>query len=44
LLARTAEVPAQTEWIFIARAAMKGRSCADVMAEMKWMVSKVHCG
>ncbi len=40
LLVKEGAMPAQTEWIFIARAAIKDRSCADVMTEMRRLCVK----
>lgn len=40
LLAKDGAVPERTEWIFIGRAALKGKSCADVLSEMKWVIRK----
>ena len=34
LLAKDGEAPAGTSWIFIGRAAMRGKACAEVKAEM----------
>lgn len=41
LLAKAADVPEGVEWIFIGRSALKGKTCADVAAEMKWIMSKM---
>lgn len=41
LLAKTEAVPSGVEWIFIGRARMKDKSCAEVMAEMRWAVSRL---
>jgi len=40
LLAKDAKVPDSTDWIFIGRAALRGKRCSQVMDEMKWMFSK----
>lgn len=41
LLVKAADVPEGVEWIFIGRAALRGKTCADVAAEMKWIMSKM---
>ena len=33
-------MPEKTEWIFIGRAAMRGRRCSEVMEEMKCLASR----
>ena len=40
LLVREGFAPERTEWVFIARAAISGRKCAEVMEEMKCLVSR----
>jgi len=40
LLAKDGAAPEKTEWVFIARAAIAGRRCADVVEEMKCLVSR----
>ena len=40
LLVKSGDAPGRTEWIFIARAAIGAKTCADVMREMKWAFSK----
>lgn len=35
LLVKEGAVPERTEWIFIAKRAIGGRTCAEVMAEMR---------
>ena len=40
LLAGEGSVPEKTEWIFIGRAALKGRRCQDVMDEMARLASR----
>lgn len=35
LLVKEESVPEKTEWIFIAKRAIGGKACADVMAEMR---------
>lgn len=32
--------PEHTEWIYIARRAIGGKTCADVLREMKWAFGK----
>ena len=40
LLVKDGSAPLRTEWVFIARRAIIGRKCADVMEEMKWVFSR----
>ena len=40
LLVKEGSAPANTEWIFIGRAAMKGRTCSEVKEEMKCLMSR----
>ena len=40
LLAKEGLAPEHTEWIYIARGAIGGKTCADVMREMKWAFGK----
>ena len=40
LLVKAGLAPEHTEWIYIARGAIGGRTCADVMREMKWAFGK----
>ena len=40
LLAKGGEAPERTEWLFIARRAIAGRKCSDVMEEMRWAFSR----
>ena len=40
LLVKSGDAPEKTEWIFIARAAIGSKMCADVMREMKWAFSR----
>ena len=40
LLVKDGSAPLQTEWVFIARRAIIGRKCAEVMEEMKWVFSR----
>ena len=35
LLVKEGAMPEKTEWVFIARAAIGGRSCAEVLVEMR---------
>ena len=41
LLVKADVAPAGTEWIFICRAAIRGRRCHDVAEEMKCIMSRV---
>ena len=41
LLVKEGVMPEKTEWIFIGRAALKGRKCQDVMEEMARLASRV---
>jgi len=40
LLTKEGVTPEKTEWIFIGRGTMKGRTCAEVMTEMRALVGK----
>ena len=40
LLVKDGSMPEKTEWIFIGRAALKGRRCRDVMEEMARLASR----
>ena len=40
LLVKEGAMPDRTEWIFIGRAALRGRCCAEVMDEMRWVLRK----
>ena len=40
LLVKEDAMPEKTEWIFIGRAAMRGRRCSEVMEEMKCLASR----
>ena len=40
LLVKEGAMPEKTEWIFIGRAALRGRRCCDVMEEMKCLASR----
>ena len=42
LLAKENAVPEKTEWIFIGRASMKGRTCQDVKEEILRLASRVR--
>jgi ribonuclease P protein component len=44
LLAKEEAVPPQVEWVFIGRRSLLDKTCAEVMAEMKWVMSKVFRG
>ena len=37
LLAKDGVAPERTEWVLVGRAAMRGKSCGDVMRELKWV-------
>ena len=41
LLVKEEEMPAKTEWIFIARGAIEGKRVDDVMREMRWCVKSI---
>ena len=41
LLVKEDAMPKKTEWIFIGRAAIGGRKCAEVMEEMKWCARRL---
>jgi len=40
LLVKEGGAPAGTEWIFVGRAAMRGKTCAQVMEEMRCLMSR----
>ena len=40
LLVKEGAMPANTEWIFIARSGIGGQKTEDVMREMRWMCGK----
>ena len=40
LLAKEGEAPANTEWIFIGRGAMRNKSCSQVKEEMQCLMSR----
>ena len=40
LLVKEGAMPEKTEWVFIARAAIGGRSCAEVMEEMRRLCAR----
>ena len=37
LLVKEGSVPERTDWVFVGRSAMRGKSCCDVMRELKWV-------
>ena len=37
LLVKSGEAPANTEWVLVARASMRGKTCADVMGDLRWI-------
>ena len=41
LLVKEGAMPGKTEWIFIGRAALRGRKCQDVKEEMARLASRV---
>ena len=43
LLVKEGSAPANTEWIFVGRASMRGRKCAQVMEEMRCLMSRASC-
>ena len=40
LLLKEGSAPERTEWVFVARAAIGGKMCADGKEEMKWLFSR----
>jgi ribonuclease P protein component len=40
LLVKDGAVPANTEWVFIGRGAMRGKTCGQVKEEMRCLVSR----
>ena len=40
LLAKGGEAPQGIEWVFVARRAMSGRKCGDVMEDMRCVLSR----
>jgi ribonuclease P protein component len=40
LLVKGGEAPANVEWVFVARRAMSGRKCGDVMEDMRCAMSR----
>ena len=42
LLEKGGEAPLGVDWVFIGRAAIKGRSCEDVKAEMRRVMEKAN--
>ncbi len=40
LLVKEGSVPEQTEWVFIGRASLAGRTCPDVMEEMRRLCAR----
>ncbi|MBR1920466.1 MAG: ribonuclease P protein component [Kiritimatiellae bacterium] len=40
LLVKEGAMPEKTEWVFVARAALKDKTCRDVMTEMGRLVSR----
>ena len=44
LLVKDGAAPAGTSWVFIGRAAMRGRMCADVKEEMRGLMRKACNG
>ena len=43
ILVKDGRIPANTDWIFIGRASLRGKCCADVMDEMRWCVKRLFC-
>ena len=41
LLVKEGAMPEKTEWVFIARSAIGGATCARVMEEMRWCVTRL---
>ena len=44
LLVKEGVMPEKTEWVFIARAAIAGKKCENVMDEMRWVLRKLSGG
>ena len=44
ILVKEGEPPLETSWVFIGRAAMKGKSCAEVKEEMRRVMRKAANG
>ena len=42
LLASEGAAPERTEWVFVGRAALGGKTCNDVLREMKWMAANMN--
>ena len=40
LLVKEGALPEKTEWVFVGRAALGGKRCADVMREIKWLAER----
>jgi ribonuclease P protein component len=40
LVSKCGEAPADVEWVFVARRAMSGRKCGDVMEDMRCAMSR----
>ena len=37
LLAKEGAAPEHAEWVLVARASMRGKTCADVVKELRWV-------
>ena len=44
LLVKDGAMPEKTEWVFIGRAALRGRKCGEVKSEMLRLMGKVYDG
>ena len=40
LLVKEGALPEKTEWVFVGRAALGGKRCADVMREIRWLAER----
>lgn len=40
LLVKENAMPEKTDWVFIGKASLSGKKCADVMAEMRYLAGK----
>ena len=41
IIVKSGDAPANTEWIFIGRGAMRDKTCGQVMDEMKCLISRI---
>ena len=40
ILVAVGDAPIEADWIFVARGRIAGRNCAEVMKEMRWIMSQ----